>query len=230
MEESKVYSFEDVLKIIKTYIHNEDDINLIIKAYEFANEKHKDQFRKSGEAYIIHPLTVTGILASLHVGPNTIIAGLLHDVVEDTETTIEDLAKMFNDDVAQIVDGVTKVTKLQFTSLERQQVTNHQKMLLAMAKDIRVIVVKLCDRLHNMRTLDVMRPDKQVRIAKEVLHSTRHNEKVRNLVKGLMIESYIEDGCAKPEENIYGKSITDPCLGWEKTEKLIYELAELRRK
>ena len=169
MEESKVYSFEDVLKIIKTYIHNEDDINLIIKAYEFANEKHKDQFRKSGEAYIIHPLTVTGILASLHVGPNTIIAGLLHDVVEDTETTIEDLAKMFNDDVAQIVDGVTKVTKLQFTSLERQQVTNHQKMLLAMAKDIRVIVVKLCDRLHNMRTLDVMRPDKQVRIAKETL-------------------------------------------------------------
>ena len=165
----KQYTYEEVIEKIKTYIHNEKDLALIEKAYLFAYEMHKNQYRKSGEAYIFHPLCVTQKLSSLHVGPNTLIAGLLHDVVEDTDTTVEDLKNMFNEDVAQIVDGVTKVTKLQFASLEKQQVSNHQKMLLAMAKDIRVIVVKLCDRLHNMRTLDFMPVEKQVRIAKETL-------------------------------------------------------------
>lgn len=170
MLEQKIdYSIEMLMNSVTKYIHKESDLNLITKAYELARDKHKNQFRRSGESYIIHPLAVTIILAELHVGPNTLCAGLLHDVVEDTETTIEDIARDFNEDIAGMVDGVTKVTKLQFVSLERQQVSNHQKMLLAMSKDIRVIVIKLADRLHNMRTLDSMPPEKQVRIANETL-------------------------------------------------------------
>lgn len=163
------YSIDKLIEIVKSYIHKQDDLDLIRNAYVFARDKHKNQFRRSGEAYIVHPLAVTTILAELHAGPNTLCAGLLHDVVEDTEATCEDIANLFNRDIAEIVDGVTKVTKLQFVSLEAQQVTNHQKMLLAMSKDIRVIIVKLADRLHNMRTLDSMPPEKQVRIASETL-------------------------------------------------------------
>ena len=163
------YSYEKMMNEIETYIHKDSDIQLIKKAYEYALSKHEGQFRKSGEPYIIHPVAVTTILATLNCGPNTLCAGLLHDVVEDTETSLDDISELFNDDVAEIVDGVTKVTKLQFTSLKAQQVTNHQKMLLAMAKDIRVIIVKLADRLHNMRTLDSMPPEKQERIANETL-------------------------------------------------------------
>lgn len=163
------YSFEKMIEEITRYIHNEKDLDMIKRAYEFALSKHDGQFRKSGEPYIIHPIAVTTILASLNVGPNTLVAGLLHDVVEDTETSLDDVSSMFNNDVASMVDGVTKITKLKFTSLEAQQVTNHQKMLMAMARDIRVIIIKLSDRLHNMRTLDSMREDKQVRIANETL-------------------------------------------------------------
>ncbi len=163
------YSYEKMMEEITRYIHNEKDLDMIKCAYEFALKKHEGQFRKSGEPYIIHPIAVTTILASLNVGPNTLVAGLLHDVVEDTETTLDDIASMFNSDVASMVDGVTKITKLKFTSLEAQQVTNHQKMLMAMARDIRVIIIKLSDRLHNMRTLDSMAEVKQVRIANETL-------------------------------------------------------------
>lgn len=163
------YSYEKMMREIETYIHKEDDLNLIKKAYEYALKKHTGQFRKSGEPYIIHPIAVTTILAGLNCGPNTLCAGLLHDVVEDTETSLDDIKTLFNEDIAEMVDGVTKVTKLQFSSLKAQQVTNHQKMLLAMASDIRVIIIKLADRLHNMRTLDSMPPEKQVRIANETL-------------------------------------------------------------
>lgn len=162
-------TFDDLMNVVCTYIHKESDLAMIKKAYEFASLKHKDQFRKSGEAYIIHPLAVSYILATLHVGPNTICAGLLHDVVEDTDTSLDDIAKMYNPDIASIVDGVTKVSQLKFSSLEKKQATNHQKMLLAMSKDIRVIIVKLCDRLHNMRTMDFMSPEAQVRISQETL-------------------------------------------------------------
>ena len=160
---------EDLLNLTKEYIHNEDSTNKIIHAYNVAEKMHNGQFRKSGEPYIIHPLNVACILASLHVGPDTICAGLLHDVVEDTEMTKEDLAKDFGEDIAELVDGVTKVGQLKFVSLEEKQVENHQHMLLAMAKDIRVIVVKLADRLHNIRTLGSLNGEKQVRIAKETL-------------------------------------------------------------
>ncbi len=163
------HTFDELYVLINTYIHKEEDLNLIRKAYQLAAEKHKNQFRKSGQPYIVHPIAVTYILADLHVGPNTLCAGLLHDVVEDTDTTLEDLKTMFNPDVAEIVDGVTKVSQLKFASLEKKQAATHQKMLLAMAKDIRVILVKLADRLHNMRTMDAMAPDKQKRISNETL-------------------------------------------------------------
>ena len=169
MENSQTIDFNRLLSHVTTYIHKESDLNLIKKAFDYASAKHCNQFRKTGEPYIIHPLEVTIILADLHVGPDTICAGLLHDVVEDTDTTLDDITREFNADIASIVDGVTKISKLKFSSLEKAQTSNHQKMLFAMARDIRVIIVKLADRLHNMRTLDAMIPEKQIRIAKETL-------------------------------------------------------------
>ena len=160
---------DDLMNIVDSYIFNEKSQNKIKHAYDIASELHKDQMRKSGEPYIIHPLNVACILAELHVGPDTICAGLLHDVVEDTDYTLEQLSKEFGEDIAEIVDGVTKVGQLKFVSLEDKQAENHQHMLLAMAKDIRVIIVKLADRLHNIRTLDAMPQEKKARIARETL-------------------------------------------------------------
>lgn len=165
MEDSLLKSLYDVYK---TYIRNPEDQKLIEKAYFFAREKHQGQLRKSGEPYITHPVAVAIILANLGSGPNTISAALLHDVVEDTDVTLLDLEKLFSKDIANIVDGVTKISKLEFTR-EISQADNHQKMLIAMAKDIRIILIKIADRLHNMRTLDSMEPDKQIRIASETL-------------------------------------------------------------
>lgn len=162
-------TYEDLEKIFSEYIHKEESVELIHRAYLVAEKLHSGQMRKSGEPYIIHPLNVACILAELHVGPATICAGLLHDVVEDTAATKEDLEMEFGKDVAEIVDGVTKVGQLKFSSLEQKQVENHQHMLLAMAKDIRVIVVKLADRLHNIRTLNSLPTEKQIRIARETL-------------------------------------------------------------
>lgn len=154
---------------INRYIHREDDINLIKKAFDLAQKMHEGQMRKSGEPYIIHPLNVALILTELNVGPATIIAGLLHDVVEDTSITLTEIAEMFGNDVKDIVDGVTKVNKMKFSSLAKRQAENHQKMIIAMAKDIRVIVVKLADRLHNMRTLSYQSVESQERISRETL-------------------------------------------------------------
>ncbi|MCM1089879.1 MAG: bifunctional (p)ppGpp synthetase/guanosine-3',5'-bis(diphosphate) 3'-pyrophosphohydrolase [Muribaculum sp.] len=156
--------------------HPSDDISMIAKAYEVASRAHKDQLRKSGEPYIIHPLNVAIILADLELDKETIVAGLLHDVVEDTVMTDEDLEREFGQDVALLVDGVTKLEKLPLSSGGEQpdakleiQAENLRKMFLAMAKDIRVILIKLADRLHNMRTLRYQRPESQQRIAKETL-------------------------------------------------------------
>ena len=162
-------SFDKVLENINTYIKNNETLELIKRAFNFAKMKHEHQVRKSGEPYIIHPLEVTNILANLKVGPNTLIAGLLHDVVEDTDTSLQDLKMLFNDDVASMVDGLTKIKNLQFNNGDNIQIENHQKMLLAMSNDVRVILVKLADRLHNIRTLDAMPLEKQYRIAKETL-------------------------------------------------------------
>ena len=161
--------YEDLFNIICTYIHNIDEQKRIYDAYLYADKKHHGQMRKSGDKYIVHPLHVAIILAELHVMPDTIIAGLLHDVVEDTNTDLEEIKGLFGADVAGMVDGVTKLTRMKFASLEQKQAENHQKMLLAMGKDIRVVVVKLADRLHNIRTIDAQSPEKRERICRETL-------------------------------------------------------------
>jgi GTP pyrophosphokinase len=168
--------YEGLIKRVKKY-HPSDDITLIEKAYQEAAEAHKEQLRKSGEPYIIHPLCVAIILADLEMDKETIAAGLLHDVVEDTICTKEEIQEKFGADVALLVDGVTKLTALQLSTdnsnkTQEQidmQAQNLRKMFLAMAKDIRVILIKLADRLHNMRTLAHMPPEKQQRIAQETL-------------------------------------------------------------
>ena len=158
-------------KIITTMKKNsrKNDIKLISKAYEFAKNKHKDQLRKSGEPYIIHPIEVANILADLGLDDATVCAALLHDVLEDTDTSKSDLEKEFNNEVAEMVDGVTKLSKLKYASMEEQQVENYRKMFLAMGKDIRVILIKLADRLHNMRTLKYLTRDRQIANANETM-------------------------------------------------------------
>ena len=168
--------YKGLISRVRKY-HPSDDITLIEKAYQEAAEAHKDQLRKSGEPYIIHPLCVAIILADLEMDKETIAAGLLHDVVEDTILTKEEIEADFGADVALLVDGVTKLTALQLSTdnsnkTQEQidmQAQNLRKMFLAMAKDIRVILIKLADRLHNMRTLAHMPPEKQQRIAQETL-------------------------------------------------------------
>ena len=162
-------TIEDVILNASTYMHDEKNLGLIKKAYDVANKQHEGQFRKSGDPYVQHPLEVAYILTTLNTGPNTIAAGLLHDVLEDTEITKEELTKEFNEDVTNIVDGVTKISKLKYMTKEKALAHNHEKLLLAMAKDIRVIIVKLVDRLHNMRTIEFHNEEKQKRIAQETL-------------------------------------------------------------
>lgn len=161
-------NLNNLLETVKKHNPNAD-LELIKKAYETAKEAHKDQVRYSGEPYITHPYNVAIILAELEMDSKSIAAGLLHDVIEDTKTTLEDIKKQFGDEVALLVEGVTKLEKIPYTSKEEQQIENLRKMFLAMAKDIRVIIIKLADRLHNMRTLKSMREDKQREKAKETL-------------------------------------------------------------
>lgn len=168
MSKDKNLTINDVVDKASTYL-SDDKLEFIIRAYEFAENAHKDQFRKSGEPYIVHPIQVAGILTDFKMDHETIAGGFLHDVVEDTDVTLDDLEKEFNAEVAMLVDGVTKLGKFKFKSKEALQAENHRKMFVAMAKDIRVILIKLADRLHNMRTLKHLRPDKQRRISNETL-------------------------------------------------------------
>lgn len=139
------------------------------RAFEYVSHKHEGQLRKSGEPYVVHPLSVARILADLNMDSTTVIAGLLHDVLEDTDATYEEIRDLFGKEVADIVEGVTKIGKIKFRNLKEAQAENFRKLILATAKDIRVVVVKLADRLHNMRTLSHLRRDKRVRIAEETL-------------------------------------------------------------
>lgn len=168
MAEDKELTQDQVLVLCQRYM-SDDDVSFVKKAYDFAAYVHKEQRRQSGEPYIIHPVQVAGILADLKMDPETVASGYLHDVVEDTNITLGDVEELFGHDVAVIVDGVTKLGKIKYKSHQEQLAENHRKMLLAMAKDLRVIMVKLADRLHNMRTLQHLRPDKQRRIANETL-------------------------------------------------------------
>ena len=163
-------TFAILLDKIRLY-HPAKDLSRVEKAYQVAKEAHEGQLRQSGEPYLIHPLQVAIILADLELDLETIIAGLLHDVVEDTKVSLEDIAEMFGDEVAGLVDGVTKLKQLTYTSTDKVEIQaeNYRKMFLAMAKDIRVILIKLADRLHNMRTLEYKSKEKQIEKARETL-------------------------------------------------------------
>lgn len=167
--QNRIYTFEDVKSIYSQYITKPDDLALIENAYRFADKKHEGQVRKSGDPYISHCIGVAEILAELQVGPKTICAGFLHDTIEDTGTTREEISQAFGEEVATLVEALTKVTRLSDYRNVEFTAENHRKIFVAMAKDARVIIVKLADRLHNMRTLQFQPVEKQVRIAKETL-------------------------------------------------------------
>jgi len=168
MTEVKEVTIEDIIKLQKTN-YNKANVKLVKKAYDFAKSYHGDQKRKSGESYLIHPLNVAYILATLEMDDETICAALLHDVVEDTEATNEDLINEFGQSIADMVAGVTKLGSIQYTTAEETQVENYRKMFLAMGKDIRVILIKLADRLHNMRTLKYLSRERQIANSQETM-------------------------------------------------------------
>lgn len=165
---SDVVNIEELFKLIKQYLTDEQ-VAFVHKAYELAADAHINQFRKSGEPYIVHPIGVAGILANLQMDDKTLAAAFLHDVVEDTDYTLEDIKERFGEVVANLVDGVTKLGKIEYISKEDRQIENYRKMFLAMARDIRVVLIKLADRLHNMRTMKYMPVHKQQSISRETL-------------------------------------------------------------
>ena len=167
-ESKKNVTIEDVINIMKKH-NRKSNIKKIMKAYDYAYNAHINQKRESGEPYIIHPVNVAGILANLELDDDTICAALLHDVIEDTPITREDISKEFGEEVTDLIDGVTKLKTLTYTDKEEQQMENYRKMFLAMGKDPRVILIKLADRLHNMRTLNYVTEGKQIRKAKETM-------------------------------------------------------------
>ena len=163
-----MYLFEPLKEFVSTYL-SKVQVDLLKKAYLVAREAHEGQMRSSGEPYITHPVAVAHNIAKMHLDHESIMAALLHDVIEDTDVSKEDLAELFGDTVAELVEGVSKLDKLKFDNKEEMQAENFRKMLLAMVQDIRVILIKLADRTHNMRTLASLRPDKRRRIARETL-------------------------------------------------------------
>jgi len=163
-----VTRFRDLVRKVRAY-RPEEDQALVKKAYEFSEKHHKGQVRESGEPYLVHPLEVAILLAEMRLDATAIVAGLLHDMVEDTTVTPEELKAEFGEQVAHIVEGVTKISKIEFASSEEAQAENVRKMVLAMMDDIRVVLIKLADRLHNMRTLKYLSPERQAKIARETL-------------------------------------------------------------
>ena len=169
--ENKLHTFDDVKELYYRYSKNEEDRKKINEAYELVEKKHAGQFRKSGEPYVHHLIEVAYILATLEVGPETIIAGLLHDVVEDTDFPLSEIERLFGKDVEFLVDSVTKIQRMKLSKRysENFEAEDHKKIFLGMAKDIRVIIIKLADRLHNMRTLKYLAPDRQIALSKETM-------------------------------------------------------------
>src|SRR5512139_1641785 len=160
--------FETLLDKVRSY-SPDADLELLRRAYVFSAREHKGQVRHSGEPYLVHPLEVANLLADMKLDVVAIAAGLLHDIVEDTQTPIERIKELFGADVGHVVEGVTKLGAIQFSSSEERQAENFRKMLLAMVDDIRVILVKLADRLHNMRTLGHLPEERRLKIAQETL-------------------------------------------------------------
>lgn len=167
MAKDKIVRLMDIQEVLQK--NNITNIEKIHKAYVYAAQKHRGQLRKSGEPYLSHPLNVALILANMNMDLDTVTAGILHDTLEDTDATYEELAELFGEDVAFLVDGVSKIGKISFKSSEEKMAENFRKMLISMSKDVRVIVIKLADRLHNMRTLDYLSEEKKQRIAKETM-------------------------------------------------------------
>ncbi len=163
------YTIEDLIEKVKVYIPSETSLNIIRKAYKFAEEKHKGQIRQSGEDYIFHPLCTAMILTTVSADCDTICAGLLHDVIEDCDVTKQELEEEFNADIARLVDGVSKISKMHFSTENEALIEYYKKIIVGMSEDVRVIIIKLADRLHNMRTLWALPQEKQKQKAKEVL-------------------------------------------------------------
>ena len=203
-----MHSFEDVKELYSTYITNENDRDLIKRAYEFANKKHDGIFRKSGEPYVHHLLEVAYICAQLQSGPVTIASAFLHDVVEDTDTTIDDIKKMFGEEVARIVDSLTKIQRLKLSrnTQEDFEAEDHRKIFLGMAKDVRVIIIKLADRLHNLRTIESLKPERQHALSKETLEVFAPIAHRLGIYK---IESELEDLSLKIEKPVEYQQILD---------------------
>ena len=161
-------SIDSLAGDLSSYLQN-DQVNNVRRAYFYAEQAHDGQFRRSGEPYVTHPLAVAGILCEMHMDHQSLMAAMLHDVIEDTGITKTAIKSQFGNTVADLVDGVSKLNKITFSSRAEAQAENFQKMAMAMAKDLRVILVKIADRLHNMRTLDVLTPEQRRRIARETL-------------------------------------------------------------
>lgn len=163
-----MFAFNDLKQLLATYL-TQDKIEKVGRAYSLAAQAHEGQKRFTGEPYITHPLEVARILGQLHMDDECIAAAILHDTIEDTSLSKQDISKNFGDKVAELVDGVSKLKQIRFQSRQHQQAENFRKMMLAMAQDIRVILIKLADRLHNMRTLGTLPSDKRQRVALETL-------------------------------------------------------------
>ncbi|MCQ2772620.1 MAG: bifunctional (p)ppGpp synthetase/guanosine-3',5'-bis(diphosphate) 3'-pyrophosphohydrolase [Bacilli bacterium] len=194
-----IHTFDDLKVLYYPYITNEADRKLIEEAYLLAEKKHAGVFRKSGEPYIVHPIEVAYITAQLNSGPTTICAALLHDTVEDTDLTIEDIQSQFGEDVAGIVDALTKIQRMKLSRYDQEEfeAEDHRKIFLGMAKDVRVIIVKLADRLHNLRTLNSLKPERQYALSKETLEVFTPIAHRLGLYK---MQSEMEDLCLKRVE------------------------------
>ena len=162
-------TYNDVLEKVKTYIKSNKELKVIDKAYQLAHEKHEGQYRKSGEPYIVHPLNVALILTDIYADYETISAGLLHDVLEDCDCTVEEMEKVVGKNITKLVQGVTKLSKIHFSTENEYLIDYYKKIIVGMSEDVRVIIVKLADRLHNMRTLWAIPKDRQKVKAKEAL-------------------------------------------------------------
>ncbi len=215
----QIVSFEELKKIINDS-GKEYDREKIEAAYRLAEEKHRDQKRSSGEPYIIHPLSVAAILVGLGMDSESIMAGLLHDVVEDTDCCLEEITKQFGKEVALLIDGVTKLGKIPYSSREEQQAENLRKMLMAMAEDIRVIIIKFADRMHNLSTLEYMSPQKQRDKALECLEvyaPIAHRLGIRT------VKEYMEDISLKYLDPLAYKEIEDDLASRSNSSKQFIE-------
>jgi GTP pyrophosphokinase len=184
---------EDLIALVRNY-NPRSNADLIREAYEYGMRMHEGQFRHSGEPYFTHPIAVAAILTEMRLDDATIVTALLHDTVEDTRSTKEEIVTIFGPEIADLVDGVTKLTNLQLSNTQSRQAENFRKLFMAMSRDLRVILVKLADRLHNMRTIRSMRPDKQVQKARETMDiyaplAERINELLDSVILPLRLQS-----------------------------------------